>query len=162
MADKNKIRELRASGLSYFKIAQIVGLSYTRVNQICSEKARERQKAYGAKYQREHLSETHAKTSRYYWKRKIEALTHYGNGKCACVKCGFNDPRALSIDHINGKGYEHRKEIRMENIYTWLYKNNFPDGFQTLCMNCQFIKKNTNYEFPSRHPKEIHPQPSFF
>ena len=31
------------------------------------------------------------------------ALLHYGEGKIACVRCGFSDIRALSIDHINGK-----------------------------------------------------------
>ena len=42
---------------------------------------------------------------------------------------------AGGIDHINGKGTEHRKKIGF-NIYPWLVKNNFPEGFQTLCCNC--------------------------
>ena len=32
------------------------------------------------------------------------------------------------------------------NLYNWLIKNNFPSGFQTLCMNCQFIKREENRE----------------
>ena len=50
---------------------------------------------------------------------KIEVLAHYGNGEPKCVRCGFGDIKALSIDQNQG----------------------FPKGYQTLCMNCQFIKK---------------------
>ncbi len=74
-----------------------------------------------------------------YTERKIIVLTYYGNGKCACVLCGFEDVRALSIDHINGGGTEHRRQIH-KNMYRWLVDNNYPKGYQTLCMNCQFIK----------------------
>jgi hypothetical protein len=74
---------------------------------------------------------------------KYKVLTHYGNGKCACVQCGFDNIHALSIDHINGKGNEHRRQIKTfgGRFYHWLVANNYPEGFQTLCMNCQFIKK---------------------
>ena len=80
------------------------------------------------------------------WLLKKEVLTHYGNGKCACVQCGFADIRALSIDHIKGNGYEHRKQKTTTrqggvSFYRWLRKNNYPPEYQTLCMNCQFIKR---------------------
>lgn len=73
---------------------------------------------------------------------KSSILTHYGNGKLACVKCGFRDIRALSIDHIDGGGGEHRRVLKRGGLsfYKWLRDNNYPDGFQTLCMNCQMIK----------------------
>jgi len=72
---------------------------------------------------------------------KVEVLTYYGNGKLACVKCGYDtDLRALSIDHINGGGNKHRQEVGTY-IYLWLKANNLPPGYQTLCMNCQFVKK---------------------
>ena len=57
----------------------------------------------------------------------------------------MNDIRALSIDHINSDGASHRKEVG-NGMYRWLLKNNFPEGFQVLCMNCQFIKRETNNE----------------
>lgn len=83
-------------------------------------------------------------------KQKIEVLTYYGNGKLACVRCGFNDIRALSIDHINGGGAAHIRSIsgghRAGHIYAWLIKNKFPEDYQTLCMNCQWIKRNENNE----------------
>lgn len=74
--------------------------------------------------------------------RKRLILTHYGGGNCRCVQCGFSDIRALSIDHLNGDGYGHRKRVGNGiHLYNWLIKNKFPSGFQTLCMNCQFIKR---------------------
>jgi len=74
---------------------------------------------------------------------KINVLTHYGNGKCACVICGFDDLRALSIDHIEGGGNEHRRKVGRQ-IYLWLREQDYPEGYQTLCMNCQFIKRYKN------------------
>lgn len=75
---------------------------------------------------------------------KQEVYAHYGGG---CRRCGFGDIRALSIDHINGGGNRHRKEIgRGNSFWRWLKKNNYPSGFQILCMNCQFIKRYENKE----------------
>ena len=84
------------------------------------------------------------------WALKEEVLTHYGNGKYACVQCGFNDIRALSIDHIKGNGNEHRIQNKCRQggvtFYRWLRKNGYPPEYQTLCMNCQFIKRIENME----------------
>ena len=80
---------------------------------------------------------------------KIIVLTHYGNGKCACVKCGYSDLRALSIDHINGGGRKHNAEIKVR-IYRWLIENGLPDGYQTLCMNDQWKKRSENNELAHR------------
>ena len=80
---------------------------------------------------------------------KVKILTHYGNDELACVECGFSDLRALSIDHINGNGSSHRKEIGNKSgnaFYRWLEKSNFPGDYQTLCMNCQFIKAQNKKE----------------
>lgn len=88
---------------------------------------------------------------------RVEVLTHYGNGKCACVKCGFDDIRALSLDHINGNGGEHRKKtgkIGGIDFYNWLRHNNLPVGYQTLCMNCQFIKIHENKEYCNLYTKK--------
>ena len=81
---------------------------------------------------------------RYESKVKREVLTHYGNGKLACLHCGFSDIRALSIDHIINGGKAHRKEIKRPggiHFYSWLKVNDYPLGFQTLCLNCQWIKR---------------------
>ena len=75
---------------------------------------------------------------------KQEVLTHYGNNKCCCVQCDENRLACLSIDHINGGGNKERNKLRKRSsylYYTWLKKNNYPEGYQTLCMNCQFVKR---------------------
>ena len=82
---------------------------------------------------------------KYNLKKKIEVLSFYSDGSLQCKSCGFNDLRALSIDHINGGGSRHR-EIMKGDTYGWLRRNNFPDGYQVLCMNCQWIKRQVNRE----------------
>ena len=79
---------------------------------------------------------------------KIEVLTLYGNDKCGCVRCGEARPACLSIDHIEGRGSQHRKGAMRSSssFYAWLKKNGYPKGYQTLCMNCQFIKRFENHE----------------
>ena len=71
------------------------------------------------------------------------ALEGYGN-KCEC--CGETQYEFLCIDHINGDGSEHRKEIGGgSRIYWWLIKNNFPEGFRVLCYNCNMSYGFYNY-----------------
>ena len=77
-------------------------------------------------------------------KAKLEVIEHYGGGKLACVKCGFSDIRALSIDHIKAVG---QKRMNSGYFYHWLRKNNYPEGCQTLCMNCQWIKRAEQREY---------------
>ena len=79
--------------------------------------------------------------TRGYYERKKIVLTYYGQGKLACIVCGFDNSDALSIDHINGGGHQHAKGRIPREIYAWLIKNDFPVGFRTLCMNCQWIAK---------------------
>lgn len=84
---------------------------------------------------------------------KIEVMGYYCTGGIRC-KCGYKDIRALSIDHIDGGGNRHRKELKevhgSTKMYQWLKNNGYPPGFQVLCMNCQFIKRIENDEF--HHP----------
>lgn len=72
--------------------------------------------------------------------QRIRVLTCYGNGKLACVMCGEDKLPCLTIDHINDDGAEHRRIIG-NSICSWIERNNYPDGFQTLCMNDQWLKK---------------------
>jgi len=81
-------------------------------------------------------------------KRDI-VLKYYGNGKAACIICGESRLACLSIDHIYGGGSKHRKVLGIRcsaSFYRWLIKQGLPPGYQTLCMNCQFIKRAENHE----------------
>jgi hypothetical protein len=101
-----------------------------------------------AEYRKTHRTILREGDSRSLLKLRTTVLTHYGNGKCACVKCGFDNIKALSIDHINGMGTIYRRNtgISSKNFYRQLRNNGFPLGYQTLCMNCQYIKREVNNE----------------
>ena len=71
---------------------------------------------------------------KYEAKAKKLVFEHYGK-KCAC--CGEDNIIFLTIDHINGGGTEHRRKDGRK-ICVWLFRNNFPKGFQTLCFNCNW------------------------
>lgn len=64
---------------------------------------------------------------------KKAIVAHYG-GQCEC--CGEREISFLTMDHVNGGGTAHRKEIKRGNIYTWLRANGCPAGFAVLCFNC--------------------------
>ena len=68
-----------------------------------------------------------------------QALDAYGH-KCAC--CGSERARHLAIDHIEGGGNKHREELGGGGLvmFRWLRDNDYPEGFQTLCHNCNFEK----------------------
>lgn len=68
---------------------------------------------------------------------RLAALEHYG-GKCAC--CGEDTEQFLCIDHIGGGGNQHRKTLTTKSIGEWLYVNDYPEGFQVLCHNCNMAE----------------------
>ena len=65
-----------------------------------------------------------------------EVLDAYG-GKCA--ECGEADRNVLQVDHIDGGGHQHLKEIS-NSLSKWLLRNGFPEGYQLLCGNCHIRK----------------------
>ena len=87
---------------------------------------------------------------------KFNVLLHY-SPELKCVgwenkDCPFNCDREhfsdelllafLSLDHKNDDGYKHKKEVHvLHGLYGWARANDFPEIFQVLCMNCQWIKR---------------------
>jgi hypothetical protein len=78
------------------------------------------------------LHESHMASKRRNAKR-LEVITHYG-GKCSC--CGETEYGFLTIDHVNGGGTKHRKEVTASRLPYVIIKNNFPKDYQVLCYNC--------------------------
>lgn len=71
---------------------------------------------------------------------KETVFDHYGR---VCVCCGEDGYKFLSIDHINGGGNAHRREIKANGacaLYKWIVENGFPETLQTLCFNCNLGK----------------------
>lgn len=71
-------------------------------------------------------------------------LFEYSDGEMCCASCLYTDERALTIDHVDNNGAEHRKQLKRANIYIWLEQNNYPPGYQVLCHNCNWIKHIEN------------------
>ncbi len=98
-----------------------------------------------AKHHLNNKEQRNAKNRRYRADLKKEVYDHYGS-TCQC--CGESDPAFLSVDHIGNDGADHRREISNgrhrwgggERTYNWIKKNNFPDTFQILCINCNWAK----------------------
>lgn len=90
------------------------------------------------------------------WREAVreKVFGHYGKN-CAC--CGESRPEFLTIDHIDGGGNAHRKKIQRtgNTFYGWLIKNNFPEGFQTLCFNCNCALGHAGYCPHERERQEV-------
>ena len=76
---------------------------------------------------------------------KLDVLSHYGKDgqlKCCWSGCEVDDPDMLSLDHLNNDGAKDRAQGKAGiKHYRMLKKENYPDGFQTLCHNHQWKKE---------------------
>lgn len=70
-------------------------------------------------------------------RNKMLVINHYSNGTNKCICCNEKCLVFLTIDHINNDGKESRKKNgNGTHYYHYLIKNNYPDGYQVLCFNC--------------------------
>ena len=87
------------------------------------------------------------------WKAKRYEMFNLLGG-AVCVHCGYDDWRALQIDHINGGGC---KEIRSfnntKNYYDFIKKN--LEKYQILCANCNRVKVHVEKEHWRRQLKGV-------
>lgn len=90
------------------------------------------------KYAKSEVSKANQKGRRQL--ERMEVLTFYAGNPPKCKCCGELENRFLCVDHINGKGVQHRKKIKNGHFYRWIKKNNFPQMFQILCHNCNMAK----------------------
>ena len=73
-------------------------------------------------------------------KCRLRVIGHYG-GQCVC--CHEKRTEFLCIDHKNGDGARHRRDLHRDGkvwIYNWLEKKGYPKDFQILCWNCNSAK----------------------
>jgi hypothetical protein len=72
-------------------------------------------------------------------RRLLEQVANHYGGRCAA--CGEEELLFLTIDHVHGGGAADRKLGRGGvPMYQWLLVNDYPDGFQVLCWNCNWKK----------------------
>lgn len=122
----------------------------------------EKMRLYSANYYKKHpervkLANKRSKAKRhdYYLARSREdqrrgreklrrlVIGAYSNQANNCSCCGESEFDFLTIDHINGKSTDVRGGASPRcgyPLYRWLVRNEFPQGYQVLCMNCNVSK----------------------
>lgn len=141
------------------------GELYRKTGPKISSQKNEARRDYVREYKRQELKndpdKVRARASKYYHankdklraqqnkylKDRVDGLRNevFNLLGCKCAKCGFEDIRALQIDHINGEGNKDRKskgnnsiKYYMSIIISVQEKKN---EFQILCANCNWIKR---------------------
>jgi hypothetical protein len=108
---------------------------------------KKRHNEYVKEWRKKNKKRFHESQKRNYDKMRIEMLTHYSKGTPKCKCCGETGLVFLSLDHIKGNGSEERRKIDPRGkiggngFAYWLKKNNWPKGYQVLCYNCNFAKR---------------------
>lgn len=113
--------------------------SYARHREVRLKTGKARRARHGFAEQRR---EYHKQYSRL---RKQEALLAYGGSRC--LHCGTDDLDALTLDHVNGDGREHRVALTGGQIgggpfYRKLKRLGWPNDppLQVLCRTCNMKK----------------------
>ncbi len=63
-----------------------------------------------------------------------------------CKECGFDNPIALQVDHVNGDGATERRALTAATRILLRRVREHPDRYQLLCANCNIIKRMTQGE----------------
>jgi hypothetical protein len=77
--------------------------------------------------------------------QKLAVMAHYSQGSNACQCCGEQNLEFLTIDHSTGDGRIHRQSLKSRDFYGWLVRQNYPEGYRVLCMNCNFALGHFGY-----------------
>ena len=71
------------------------------------------------------------------YREKMKRQTFLAYGGVHCAKCGEAQFEFLTIDHIGGTGFAHRKEAAQAGtIHTLLRQQGYPPGYRVYCFNC--------------------------
>jgi hypothetical protein len=129
----------------------------SRPENIAKAKERLKTPEYRAvRRKRETRPENKAKDKAYRENKRLKVLQYYSkrlsNSDIPCCNCcGETQTEFLAVDHIAGRrqmdsepellklGYSSKTHIGFP-LVIWLTNNNFPDGFQILCHNCNQSK----------------------
>jgi hypothetical protein len=73
---------------------------------------------------------------------KYDVFAHYSGGTVKCAECDISDIDMLTLDHVDGGGCKHRKQVGAgTRMYMWLKNLGYPVGFQVLCWNHNMKKE---------------------
>jgi hypothetical protein len=114
------------------------------------KKNREAIRRYDRKYRKKHVRAFRKYQKSYIRRVKIAVFGHYCKGRirCQCLGCPIRHIDLLSLDHVkpiknhiqtNGRT-RWRAGKHGWNMWLWVKKKGFPDGFQILCIACNKAK----------------------
>lgn len=127
--EKSIAIEMFKKGETIYNIAKYFNVTYGRIYQIVHKLE---------------INQPVGSVARSINKSRVYAINILG-GKCK--RCGFDDIRALQIDHVNGGGNKEHKEGGSYKIYLKIISNKNAEGeYQLLCANCNWIKRYENKE----------------
>jgi hypothetical protein len=116
----------------------------------------ERKREQRRLYKRRHPDRVKEQYKKYSMELQRKVFIHYGGNPPKCNCCGETKYEFLTVDHIYGGGNKERKKIFGYNhvagymFYLWLIKNNYPEGYQVLCYNCNLGKTRNNGVCPHK------------
>ncbi len=86
-----------------------------------------------------------------YYRLKELIFSVYGTS-CKC--CGEDKREFLTLDHLEPAGSRHHELRCGVGLFRWLKKHNFPAGYRTLCLNCNFAIGH--YGYCPHHHKSVY------
>lgn len=116
---------------------------------LSKPEAKEKRRVRQTEWRKNNPDKSNAKARRHHRSIRLKVIEFLG-GKCC--RCGFNDWRALQIDHVDGGG-TYETSVKFRGALTTYYKHVIKTGgagYQLLCANCNWIKKYENGEDASR------------
>lgn len=106
-----------------------------------------RQRRESAKRYRHNHPEKHYSLLRKWRENKRKQIMSL-LGELKCKNCGFEDYRALQIDHINGGGNKQREKLKSTALSIVFLEKEIrlkgKEEYQILCANCNWIKRSEN------------------
>lgn len=113
--------------------------SWTPQEQERSKTRREYFREYARNRDYEKLKDgTRIRNQKWGAQLRVKVIEKLG-GKCK--ECGFNDPRAIQIDHVENDGYIERNLITSRVTYLNKVLKDKTGKYQLLCANCNWIKR---------------------
>ena len=111
------------------------------------------------KYHAGHKHEILARKREYSRRVRLEVMTQYCGGEPKCACCGERVFEFLTLDHKNGDGAEHRRELKTKNteaLCRWAKAHGYPPTLQVLCWNCNCGRRVNGGVCPHKGEEQHH------
>ena len=83
------------------------------------------------------------------WRTRLQCLEAYSGGKPFCSCCGEETLEFLTLDHLRSRRDDNGVRVggnRMgQNLFSWMIRMKFPEGFRVLCYNCNCARGARGY-----------------